>query len=204
MDSFQFQSLVKADLMAGRVDAVITALKSVLKKIPVTPFHQVLELEFTDNSQTIADSIDRFVDREAKRFDFQALYLETNGFAWNTDSWWFSSFGYRSYGGHLNYYDWLSRWDSTEEEADLVVLHGMEALQETYRKCHEDENIMEPILENPETKFVEDFCSLLVICQFQKLIGKAVPLTKLVNFPLLATSHDYDFIAEFRRGSETG
>ena len=43
------------------------------------------------------------------------------------------------------------------------------------------------------------YCSLLVVCKFQELIRGSVASMKELNVPLLATSHEYDFIAEFRK-----
>ena len=45
-----------------------------------------------------------------------------------------------------------------------------------------------------------DVTGLLVVVRFQQLISGAAAFIKHLDFPLLSTAHDYDFIAEVAPG----
>jgi hypothetical protein len=51
---------------------------------------------------------------------------------------------------------------------------------------------------NNEFSESEDYASLLVVVRFQDLIKRSACQMSKLKVPLLATSHDYDFIYEFR------
>jgi hypothetical protein len=135
----------------------------------------------------VAEHFDSFLCEQKARFEVGAVYTETNGFDVNTDRWYFDVFAYRTYGGHRDY-DWLSDWDS-EYSLDMTLI-GLEALQTVYDSdAFRDENY----------RHACEICSLLVVSKFQELVRRCVPLMRELNVPLLATAHEYDFIAELRK-----
>jgi len=71
-----------------------------------------------------------------------------------------------------------------------MTLTGLEALQAVY-----DSDAFR------DTAYREacEFCSLVVVTKFQDLIRRSLPFTRELDVPVLATSHEYDFIAEFRK-----
>lgn len=184
MEWFKAAAELAPRVRAGDTLAAVARLTETLKTLPPGPFHRVLQLDFTNEPQDVAAHFDRFI--RAQPFKVAAVYTETNGFDINPDCWYFSLFAYRAYGGHEDY-DWLSGWDS--DEIPDVVLTGMEPLQAIYDS---------PAFEDEAHEVVAGYCSLLVVCKFQDLIRRSIPHMRELRTPLLATSHEYDFIAEFR------
>ena len=127
-----------------------------------------------------------FVSLEQAHFKIAALYAETNGFAHNSDEWYFEVFGYKAYGGHEDY-DWLAYWDT--DAIPKMTLTGMEGLQEAYSNSEFWED---------EYKCARDLCDHLVVAKFQDLIRRSRSLVGSLDGPILVTSHGYDYIAEFR------
>jgi hypothetical protein len=136
-----------------------------------------------------AESFDEFFAAEAKHREIAAAYTEMNGFDINPRLWFCDLFAYTSYGGHADY-DWLSDWQSGN--FPRYAIRGMEALQAVYASsAYRDESFRDNA----------HLSSLLVVIKFQKFIQRAAAHMKLLRFPLLATAHDFDFIAEFGPGS---
>ena len=71
-----------------------------------------------------------------------------------------------------------------------MTLTGLEALQAVYDS---------DAFRNKDYQQARDFCSLLVVTKFQDLVRRSVPFMCELDAPLLATCHEYDFIAEFRK-----
>lgn len=69
-----------------------------------------------------------------------------------------------------------------------MTLTGMEPLQSIYDSDS---------FSNQEYSTAAEFASLFVVVRFQALIGRSAPLMEHLKCPLLATSHDYDFIFEY-------
>ena len=107
-----------------------------------------------------------------------------NGFCINPDLWFFDAFAYERYGGNEKY-NWLSNWQS--EDSGSIAIEGLELLQKVYASdAFRDENFAKAC----------DITDLLVVIKFQDFIRRARPYMREVQFPLLITAHDYDFILE--------
>ncbi|KAB2866700.1 MAG: hypothetical protein F9K46_01780 [Anaerolineae bacterium] len=186
-------------LQQGDLDHCIQRVTSILKGLPNSPYHVVLDMDFTNDPRSVAAYFDNFVASEWSYFDLAALYTETNGFSINPDRWYFDIFGYESYGGHEDY-DWLAGWDVSA--SDSVTLTGMEKLQQVYQ-YHRDTEYFRILSyggdpEVQQVRIAVDFCDLLIVLRFQNLIRRSVPFMEHVRVPILATSHEYDLIYETR------
>lgn len=171
-------------LRRGDLGYCTARVATVLEAMPETPFHAVLDADFSNPPADVAARVDAFLADDSRHLRVHALYAETNGFDINTDLWFFNLFGYTHYGGHDDY-DWLSDWDAGE--SPYVPLTGMEGLQAVYASNFGAGTFSD----------ASDLCSLLVVLRFQSLIHRSAPLSRLLRVPLLTTSHDYDFIYEF-------
>jgi hypothetical protein len=182
--SFELQKQLKPVLRAGDIERCERVIAERLAAMPRSPFHIALDLRITNSPSDIARHFDRFFNREAQRFTLAAGYTEMNGFDINTDRWYFDMFAYDNYGGHDDY-GWLADWNS--ESFNQMTITGLEPLQEVYDSPAFSE------------RSFDDQCSiagLLVVVKFQDLIRRAAPLMQQLQFPLLSTAHDYDFIYE--------
>lgn len=155
-------------------------VKSALESHTVSPFHIVLDLNFTNDPESVGSVFSKFYVKESKRFPVSAIYTETNGFDINPDRWYFDLFAYSSDGGPEDL-DWLSDWQS--EQYPETTLTGMEDLQEVYAEAE---------LGSESTYLA----SLMVVLKFQKLIYLARPYMQTNNIPVYSTAHDYDFVAK--------
>jgi hypothetical protein len=171
-------------LRRGDIDGCIDVFASRLSSLAPSPFHVALELDFTNDPLAVASHFDQFIVSQSALFPVRAIYTETNGFDINTDCWYCDLFAYTTYGGHEDF-DWLSDWQS--EDSAPLILTGMERLQAVYAsdafgdRAHDD---------------ACDAASMIVVSSFQRLIQRASRNMQRLDFPLLSTSHDYDFIAE--------
>lgn len=214
MNWFDLADELNKYILRGDTERPMARVEEALKALPDSPFHVVLGLQFTNAPDEVATILDGFL-RDAKgRHPVGAVYAETNGFDINPDEWHFNAFSYENYGGQSNF-DWLS--DFTDSSSDMV-LTGMEPLQKVYEAwenreefgeddegAEDDDGIMPlPLADTPfpdggaSFEDARDVCSLLVVIRFQDLMRRAVPLMRELQVPLLATGHEYDFIAEFQ------
>lgn len=156
-----------------------TIVKRALEDEAPSPFHLVLESEFSNDPQEVATYFDAFFEHESNRMTIAAIYTETNGFDINPNRWYFDLFAYEADGG-LDAPDWISDWQS--DNWPECTLTGMEGLQEIYAATEL----------GSEAAYLS---SLLVVIKFQKLIFSARPLMKIGQIPVYSTGHDYDLIA---------
>lgn len=187
MSWFEVANELLPKIRVGDTQAAITRISAELKSLPHGPFHQILQLDFANQPKDIATHFDAFLKKQKSQFTVGAVYTETNGFDINPDRWYFDVFAYREYGGYDDY-DWLSNWDSGSWP-DMPLI-GLEPLQEVYGSmAFRDQSHHE----------ASEFCSLLVVAKFQDLIRRSLSFMRMLDVPLLATSHDYDFIAELKK-----
>ncbi|MFA5794979.1 MAG: hypothetical protein WC980_07965 [Candidatus Brocadiia bacterium] len=172
-------------LNSDNFDKSLEEVTKALRGMPLSPFHIVLDVDFTNNPADIAGHFDKFLKREKKRYKVSAVYTETNGFDINPKCWYFDVFAYESYGGHKDY-EWISDWQS--DDFDQMILTGMEKLQKVYASGAFREDKYQDTIE---------VVSLIVVLKFQKLIKNSVPLMKELKCPILATGHEYDYMYEF-------
>ena len=185
MEWYEVAAELNEKIVSGDTESAIERISQELRELPDSPFHVALTLGFTNTPEQVADHFDRFLIDQ--RFEVKAVYTETNGFDINPDRWFFDVFAFQSYGGSEDL-DWLCEWDSGSSPD--MTLTGMEELQKVYDS---------EAFENDEFSKAGEFSSLLVVSKFQDLIRRSIPHMKKLESPLLATSHDYDFIAEFKK-----
>lgn len=173
-------------LKKGDIEGCIDRVSGELSKLSNSPFSKVMELDFSNNPKDVADCFQSILSQYGEQTDIKALYTETNGLDINPDQWYFEIFGYSSYGG-LEDLDWLSDWQAESENG--WVLTGMESLQEVYAS---------DAFGKSEFDKARELTSLLVVLKFQKLIRNSLALVPDFPVPVLATSHDYDFIYAHR------
>lgn len=173
----------------GDTQTCAAAVVKALGKIKKGPFHKVLSLDFSNSPTEVARYFDEFIRAEKKRMMVRAVYTETNGFDINPGRWFCDAFAFTQYGGQDDY-DWLADWESGDYKS--LTLTGMEDLQKVYGSAESS---------NAENSEAISLCSLLVVLKFQDLIRRSIPLMSELNVPLLATGHDYDFIAQFKKGA---
>jgi hypothetical protein len=182
MNWFELAEKWDAAIRRGDTLLAIEGISAALRASPEGPFHRVLALDFTNEPEQIAQFFDAFV--RIKGPEIGALYIEMNAFDINPERWFFNVFGYAAYGG-ADDRDWLSRWDfSTRRD---VTLTGLEELAGLYAS---------PAFGDPRFRDERGVCSLLVVAKFQDLIRRSVPFMRELRVPLLATAHDYEFIAQ--------
>ncbi|MDB4713149.1 hypothetical protein OAF41_00165 [bacterium] len=185
MSTFDLERELEPQVIAGDTRAVIDRVAEELQKLQDSPFHRVIDLDFSNSPEDLGKVFADFIRTESKNFPVEAVYTETNGFAFNTDAWFFDLFAYKNYQGHDDY-GWLAEWDSGD--SPTITLTGMEGLQEIYASWDGDSD-----------EAAEELCSLMVVAKFQDLVRRTLPFIDGLACPILATSHDYDFIAELRR-----
>jgi hypothetical protein len=186
----------------GELDFCVTYVSGIIRALPTTPYHAVLNSDFSNDPAEVASYFDQFVLDNYGLHNFEAIYTETNGFYINLDRWYFDIFGYHTYGGVnqnvYSQYDWLAYWDAHFPHE--VILTGLERLQQIYKEV-DDSGIYETVGVGitPEVNRMEDahnYSDLLVVLYFQRLIQRSAAFMQSVNVPVLATTHDYDFIFE--------
>lgn len=186
MKWYELAQQIEPRLREGDLAYCTDQVRDAMLVLPNSPFHIATELDFTNDPDAIAEHFDAFLTREGTKFDIRAVYTETNGFDINPDRWYFDLFAYDCYAG-LDDLDWLSQWKS--ESFRDMTLTGMEPLQSIYDSDSFD---------TQEYSTACAFASLYVVVRFQALINRSAPLMKHLKCPLLATSHDYDFIFEYK------
>jgi hypothetical protein len=183
---FQLQTDLVPILRAGDLRQCDERIASALRGLPPSPFHIALDLHFTNPPTEVAKQFDAFFKRERNRFSIAAAYTETNGFDINPDCWYFDFFAYDTYGG-TDDFDWLSDWTSAPWPE--MILTGMETLQAVYAS---------EAFQNRSNRNASYVTSLLVVSRFQLLIADASTYMRELQFPLLSTGHEFNYISEVR------
>jgi hypothetical protein len=180
-------------LRNGDIAYCVEQVSKIIQARTQTPFHDVLDLKFANDTEAIATHFDLFFGN-AKQVEtpIAAIYTEMNEFDINPDRWYFTLFAYPKYGGTENY-DWLAYFEETYPFN--ITLLGMEKIQEHHKTYLELSHKRDP--NTPQDHNLEEvrgYCDLLVVLRFQEMIQQSVGYMKSVNVPILATGHDYDFI----------
>ena len=185
MESYEATQKLYEIMRNGDIDKCISILESELNKIPESPFHLIMDLDFTNNHHELAEIVDDFIYSEMNLFQIKTIYSEMNGFSINPDRWYMELFAYDFYDGHEEYF-WLSDYKSNE--SPVITLTGMETLQDVYKTSYVD---------NDQYGDSAGFTDFLVLLKYQKLIKAVSPLIKNLKCPLLATAHDYELVYEY-------
>lgn len=176
----------------GRLDAAIDQLEVGLAARESPHFKGLLAADFTNEPDSIAGHLNDFVAFCEAKFPVEAIYLEMNGFDINVDLWYFDSFGCRRYVETPDNLEWLPYWNSADYP--IVPLTGLDAVQREYDRYSNQEGY-----KDASAQAAADFASLLVMCKFARLIGRAVATHKIRRqVPILASAHDFDIIPKFR------
>ena len=181
---FELQEELLPSLRARQLAACERKVAERMAILHPSPFHVALDLRITNHPNEVAAHFDKFFEQEAKRFKIRAAYAEMNGFDINPNHWFFDVFAFEAYGGHEDY-DWLSDWQSLD--FPRMTITGLESLQQIYAS---------DAMQTKKFKEASDIAGLLVVIKFQDLIRRAATCMQHLNFPLLATAHDYDFVYE--------
>jgi hypothetical protein len=203
MDWIAVANELDSYLRQGDLAYCINHVSQIIRKLPDSPFHHVLAVDFTNDPIEVAKHFDQFVVEQSEKVRFVAIYTETNGFYINPDRWYFEIFGCPTYGGHDNY-DWLSKYCAYYQPS--ITLTGMESLQQVYQQIEDSETYKilsyggDPKVE--QIRVANDFSDLLVVLRFQDLIRRSAAYMGQVKVPVLATSHDFDFIYEINPSQE--
>lgn len=187
MEIYEITQNLEPSIRDGDLDSCIDAIIKELNKIPASPFHLAIDLDFINNPKDIAKEIEQFIFSEFGSYEMKALYTEMNGFSINPKKWYFELFAYDWHGGHDEYF-WLSDWKSNEFKS--ITLSGMEALQNIYATDY---------VGNKKYGKSSGLSDFLVVLKFQKLIRAAGSLINNLNSPLLATAHDHELVYEYRK-----
>ena len=91
---FDIAKELSPGIKEGNTQAAVKRVSEVLRLLPQSPFHQALELDFTNSPEGVAEHFDRFFRAQKSNFNIGAIYTETNGFDINPDRW----YGYDSDG----------------------------------------------------------------------------------------------------------
>ncbi len=178
MNWFEVAAEAEPYLHRNDHDRCESIVREALIACPISPFHAVLDLDFTNDVVATADQFTRFFERGAAGGEIAAIYTETNGFDINPDRWYFDIFGYFEDGG-LDDLDWLAEW--VTEPWPGITLTGMEKLQAVYAS--------EAL--GTDQAYLS---SLMVVVKFQRMIHKARSHMKIGDIPVYVTGHDYNFI----------
>jgi hypothetical protein len=154
---FEIATDLEPYLRKGDLNFCIDRVSNIMRDLPQTPFHQIINLEFTNDPKDVVEYFEKFIEQESGRYEIKAIYTETNGFYINPDRWFFELFAYETYGGHEDY-DWLADWRSGDYPS--MTLTGMERLQRVYGS---------DAFHDGKYKEESGYCSLLVVLNFQNL-----------------------------------
>ena len=114
-----------------------------------------------------------------------------NGFQTNTRRWHYAKFAYRKYGGRADDFGWLSAWHGSAASRELM---GMYKLQRVYAsKVGKSRDHSEAFM----------IAGLLVEARFWRMLAEAALLMKIVNVPLLVSTHDTGLILELHPNAES-
>lgn len=183
---FETMQRLEPVLARGHLATCELEVGKVLRSLPPTPFHDVLDMNITNDPEEAAEFFDQFFRLQAGENSLAAAYTEMNGFDINPDSWYCNVFGYEKC-QNLTDLDWLS--DYQTGPSDEYVIKGLESLQEIYASKAFNAR------QNNDASYI---CSLMVLVKFQKFMQRAARLMKELEFPLYVTAHEFTFIAEFR------
>jgi hypothetical protein len=170
------------------IDGAIAFLEGLIAAEKHDRFGSVIGAQFTNPPEQVLAFINRFIYISERSFRVKAIYLEMNAFDINCDLWFFSPFGYKNYDPDPDDLDWLSDWQSEDE--DVLSLRGLESLQADFAWYCEagDSNYAR----------VQELAGLLVMAKFVALVRSALSAGLLAKaIPVLATAHDFDIVGRF-------
>ena len=169
-------------LAIGELDAAWEYATNEMAAFGQSPFACINDQAFTNSVKQVADDLAAFIENESQHMTIRAIYTETNGFAWNTDLWFFNWFAYSLPVGHPDHE--FGCWQSND--TTMHTLEGMENLQLLYTNRSDESG-------------ADDACEQCIILRFFKLIIAALETFEDLPFPVVLSSHDCGFEFEVRR-----
>ena len=97
MKWFDIANELSPTVREGNTQIAVNRVAEALRTFPSSPFHKILDLDFTNRPEDIAAHFDNFLRLQKTNFKVGAVYTETNGFDINPDRWYFDLFAYREY-----------------------------------------------------------------------------------------------------------
>ena len=176
----------------GRLHEFIETADNALLAIRETPFHSVVGKDFLHHTDDAATYLERFIRSAAARGPLAAVYCEMNGFAINTDKWYFSAFGYKT-AGNIKGYDWNWLAYSDADSDPDFILTGMERVQDAFQSA------MDVISLPLHIEIAQELAICQVTARFIELIAAAHLILHerapdIAAIPILSTAHDWDVI----------
>jgi hypothetical protein len=168
----------------GELDFCIQVITKIIRGLPSSPFHLVLDIDFTNDPVEIAALFDHIFITYSQQCLAQAIYAGMNGFYINPDRWYFEI-------------DPCSG-DGFGVLKNNFTLTGMEELQKVYQEIDE-QNTFLPLSygHDPDLELLlatRDICDLLVVYRFVDLVRRSAVFMTQVNIPIITDAHDYDLL----------
>jgi hypothetical protein len=136
-------------------------------------------------TQTAADYLSDFYESPKRERPIVGIYVEMNGFAFNTDCWFCNAFASDKHGGTRDGYDFGDWYLDVGPE---FVLTGMEDLQAAFEL---------PYSETCASETAEYLTQYLIIARFNELIASSHRSAQrrtagLIGLPVCSNAHDYN------------
>ncbi|RAP32628.1 hypothetical protein DID75_04520 [Candidatus Marinamargulisbacteria bacterium SCGC AG-410-N11] len=160
----------------GNIEACIPIVSKELESLPKTPFHTILDLEFSNSTDTIGNKISSFISKN----NCKAIYIEYDDY-WNFDIFGFDKCGDKTF-------MWVGDFCCNINGEEL---HGMEPIQK-YDAYYADHRT-----NHPDQKNAEKICNILIILKFFHLIFKSLKHIQSLKIPVIVCSHGYRFYILF-------
>jgi len=182
-------------LYGNKVAQAVEHLESGLRAIRRTPYHKVIGRTMLSQVRDTAYALAILSQDMGKEIKLAAAYVEMNGFADNTDRWYFEGLGYKK---HVEGWDreWLAHWHS---HPDLhFPITGWEDIQKVFAEhfC----NTELPL----QVQLARDIAEHLVLVRYVELIVAAARQARKwrkLRVPLYAGAHGLGIIVAVESGS---
>jgi hypothetical protein len=170
-------------LVDCEVGRAVEYLEAGLRAIRKTTYHRVIGRTMLGQGRDAAYTLAIFGDEMAKEAELAAMYVQMNGFADNTDPWYFSGFGYARHEEGSDT-EWLAHWDTHPEMAFPIT--GWEDVQAVFAEhfC----NTELPL----QVQLARDIAEHLVFVRYIELILAAATQARKwrkLRVPLYAGAH---------------
>ena len=182
-------------LAAKQLDEAIDLCEELLRAIPKTDYHTVLNVELDKLNPEFADWISDFYCRVGAGMTIRAIYAELNGFTINPDVWFVDMFAFDAHGG-LDNLDWTGDWENGNSTArKSFAIEGFEQLQSRFMRDLETGST--PTAHEDAARRLSEFLVILRTQQlFQRTIDQANPNCSWKSIPYVVTAHDWDLVYE--------
>lgn len=187
--NFEFANQINPCLERFDFSAALQIAEGELKKLPGTPFHEVLGKSMTSQAETFASWVKEFFEQASKKEQIKSLYCEMNEFDINTDHWYVDCFAFSiDEGLTRGDMDWLCDYEADTESR--FVIEGFDKLQAAFGSVDLNTESLQDAI---------DWCEQIILTRFMELVRTAHVLAMDKNYgwagvPVYFSEHDYDFI----------